>query len=221
MRKNFRTILLLLIITTVMWIFTGCGDKEQIGNVSKTEQTAGQPEQSANADEVDDVTGEANTTDEQTDQISNKEEPIQNESVDESLDKATDGSQAPDATEGDNSTEAPETSAGTTEELSIHVESIGDNSVVGNKIFIEPGVVEGSEIAVVGVGVDNKALLSVYFDDNVSYVYRIIRDGGANVETYDGSFSDIKEGFILNMTGRYEGEDFRAEEVEIHDVRND
>ena len=198
MRKNFRTVFLLLTITTAMCIFTGCGDKEQVGDVSQTEQTAGQPDQSADVDEVDDVTGEANLADEPTDE-----------------------SQAPDAAGDDNSTEVPGTSASPKEELSVHVESVGDHSVVGNKISIEPGIVEGSQIAVVGSGGDDQALLSVYFDDNTSYIYRIIRDGGADVETHDGSFSDIKEGFILNMTGRYEGEDFRAEEVEIHDVRND
>lgn len=221
MRKNFRTVLLLLTITTAMCIFTGCGDKEQIGDVSQTEQTAGQPDQSADTEEVDDVTGKANTTDEETVAQSNQEEPTQNEPVGESSNKVTDDPQDPDATEGDNSTEDPDTSTSSTEELSVYVESVGDNSVVGNMIYTEPGIVEGSEIAVVGAGEDNKTLLSVNFDDNASYIYRIIRDGGANVETHEGSFSDIKEGFILNMTGRYEGEDFRAEKVEIHDVRND
>ena len=203
MRKNFRTILLLMAITTAVWTLTGCGDKEQNGDMSQTEQTTGHLEQSANANGVDDVTDETNVTDEGTEGQNNQDELIQNESVDESTDERQD----------------PDTYTNSTEELSVHVESVGDNSVVGNKIFIEFGLVEGSEIAVVGVGADNQALLTVYFDDNASYIYRIIRDGGANVETYDGSFSDIKEGFILNMTGRYEGEDFRADEVEIHDVR--
>ena len=195
MRKNFRTVLLLLTITTAMWIFTGCGDKGQVDDVLQTEQTAGQSDQSVNAD---DVTGEANLTDEETD------EP-----------------QDPDATEDNSTKEDAGTSTSSTEELSVYVESVGDNSVVGNMIYTEPGIVEGSEIAVVGAGEDNKTLLSVKFDDNASYIYRIIRDGGANVETHEGGFSDIKEGFILNMTGRYEGGDFWAEEVEIHEVRND
>lgn len=205
--KKLKSILLLLTVMTAICVFVGCGDEQQDIGVPQTEQTTGHLEQSANANGVDDVTDETNVTDGGTEEQNSQDEPVQNESVDESSDESTDERQD------------PATSMGSTEELSVHVESVGDNSVVGNKIFIEPGIVEGSEIAVVGIGVDNKALLSVYFDDNASYVYQIIRDGGANVETYDGSFSDIKEGFILNMTGRYEGEDFWAEEVEINDVR--
>lgn len=207
MRKNLKSFLLLLTMMTAMWILGGCGDGQQVNDVPRVEQANEPPDQLVN---MDDVTEEENNPNEETDTEDNYEdEPIQGESVGESSDEPT--SEPQDA----------DTSTSSTEELSVYVDSIGDNSVVGDKIFIEPGLVEGSEIAVVGSGGDNKALLTVYFDDNASYIYRIIRDGGANVETYDGSFSDIKEGFILNMTGRYEGEDFRAEEVEIHDVRND
>ena len=113
------------------------------------------------------------------------------------------------------------TFAGGSDELSVDVESVGDNSVVGNKIFIESGSDGNSEIMTVGVGEDNKVLVTVYFAENASYVYRIIRNGGADVETRDGSFSDIKEGLTLHLTGYYKGEDFYADKVVISDVMID
>ena len=109
-------------------------------------------------------------------------------------------------------------STGGSDELSVDVESVGDNSVVGNKISIESGIDGNSEIMVVGVGEDNKVLVTVYFAENASYVYKIIRNGGADVETRDGSFSDIKEGLTLHLTGYYKDEDFYADEVVISNV---
>lgn len=108
-----------------------------------------------------------------------------------------------------------------TEELEVVVESLGDHSILGNKIFIETGINGNGEIAVVGAGGDNKTLVSVYFEEDVSFTYLVIKNGGADVETREGSFSDIKKGFILDMTGHYQDEIFWADKVEINDVRND
>ena len=108
-----------------------------------------------------------------------------------------------------------------TEELEVVVESLGDHSILGNKIFIETGINGNGEIAVVGAGGDNKTLVSVYFEEDVSFTYLVIKNGGADVETREGSFSDIKKGFILDMTGHYQDEIFWANKVEINDVRND
>ena len=67
----------------------------------------------------------------------------------------------------------------------------------------------------VGVGGDNQELINVYFEEDASFVYETIRNGGKDVETRQGSFLDITEGVILHMTGRYEGEDFWADHVDI------
>ena len=99
------------------------------------------------------------------------------------------------------------------------MESIGDNSVVGNKISMEPDIDGNNIVVMVGEGGDNKKLVSIYFADNTSYVYQIIRNG--DVETSEGSFSDIGVNMILDLTGYYKGEDFYADKVAISDVRSD
>ena len=60
-------------------------------------------------------------------------------------------------------------------------------------------------------------MVSIYFMDDTSYVYQIIKNG--NVETSEGSFSDIGVNMILDLTGHYKGEDFYADKVAISDVR--
>lgn len=103
-------------------------------------------------------------------------------------------------------------------ELSVAVESVDNNSVVGNKIFIESSANGNNDIMVVRVGGDNKVLVTVHFAEDASYVYRTIRNGGADVETREGSFSDIKNGLSLDLTGHYEGDEFYANKVEINNV---
>lgn len=123
-----------------------------------------------------------------------------------------------EAEKGQAEGESSDKSVNASTELCVDVESIGDNSVVGNKVFIEP-IPDGSgEIMVVGSGEDNKVLITVYFEEDASYVYQIIRNGGADVETREGSFSDIGLDMTLDMTGYYKGEDFYADKVVISNV---
>ena len=199
MKEKLRISFMLLTLMTTAWMFAGCGDKEQSDIVSQTEEI-NRAEQSADA-ERDEERGKPDKADEQS--------TDNNAPDDESTSKSSD----PPAGDVSDSSAA--------EELEVVVESLGDHSVVGNKIFVETGIDGKGEIAVVSAGGDNKTLVSVYFDDDVSFVYCIIRNGGADVKTHEGSFSDIKKGFILDMTGHYKDEIFWADKVEIHDVRND
>lgn len=216
MRKKLNVRLLLLTIMTASWMFTGCGGKGQDDAVSQTEEI-NRTEQSADA-ERDEERGKPD------EESSDKSlETTEKQRPDKADEQSTDNN-APDEESTSKSFDTPAgdvSDSSAAEELEVVVESLGDHSILGNKIFIETGIDGNGEIAVVGSGGDNKTLVSVYFDDDVSFVYCIIRNGGADVETHEGSFSDIKKGFILDMTGHYQDEIFWANKVEINDVRND
>ena len=150
----------------------------------------------------------------QDDAVSRTEEISRTE---QSTNAGNDEERENSATDGQGETEQGQTESESTE-LSVDVESIGDNSVVGNKIFIETNPNGNGEIMLVGVGGDNQVLVTVYFEENASYVYETIRNGGADVETREGSFSDIGLDMILDLTGYYKGEDFYADKVVISNV---
>lgn len=107
--------------------------------------------------------------------------------------KAADNDSAADDSTGKPSdvsaSDTPDTSTDESDELCVFVESIGENSIVGNIISMEPSIDGDNIVVTVGEGGDNKKLVSIYFADDVSYVYQKIRDG--DVETREGSFSDI------------------------------
>ena len=196
MRKNLKNILLLLTITTTAWLFTGCGDGGQTDTVSQTEEI-NRTEQPANAE---------------NDKEDGQDETEKGQAKGESSDKPIDADQVTDnyaPADGDTDKSA---------ELCVDVESIGNNSVVGSKISIETSPDGNGEIMLVGAGGDNQVLVTVYFEENASYVYETIRNGGADVETREGSFSDIGLDMILDLTGYYKGEDFYADKVVISDV---
>lgn len=198
MKRKLSVSFMLMAIMTAAWMFTGCGEKGRDDIVSQTEEID-RTEQSENGE-----SGEEQKPDKADEQSADNNAPD-----DESTSKSSD-TPAGDASDSSAS-----------EELEVVVESLGDHSVLGNKIFVETGIDGNGEIAMVSSGGDNKTLVSVYFDDDVSFVYCIIKNGGADVETHEGSFSDIKKGFILDMTGHYQDEIFWANKVEINDVRND
>ena len=209
MRKKLSVSILLLTIMTAAWMVTGCGDKGQDDVVSQTEEISG-TEQSSNAE---------NDEEQENDKEDGQDETEKGQSEGESSDKSVDADKDASADEGANkSVDASDTSPNESAELCVDVESIGDNSVVGNKVFIETLPDGNGEIMLVGVGGDNQELVNVHFEENASYVYQIIRNGGADVETREGSFSDIGLDMTLDMTGYYKGEDFYADKVVISNV---
>lgn len=107
-------------------------------------------------------------------------------------------------------------------ELEGSVQSIGESSMVVSKIHTyvdESNDAEVEEIAVESA-VGGDELITVYFSDNTQFIVRTVKNGGANgdsdVEDRDGTASDVKENNTVLMTGGYEGEDFRAEQVIIY-----
>ena len=212
MRKNLKNILLLLTITTTAWLFTGCGDGGQTDTVSQTEEI-NQTEQSANAE--NDKEGGQDKIEKRQAKGESSDQPIDEDQVTDNY--------APADEDTDKSADAPASdafvaSSNESAELCVDVESIGNNSVVGNKISTEASPDGNGEIMLVGAGGDNQVLVTVYFEENASYVYETIRNGGADVETREGSFSDIGLDMILDLTGYYKGEDFYADKVVISNV---
>ena len=210
MRKSLKFTLLLLTIMTAMCMFVGCGDGKQDDSALLPEQDNRSEEQSADAvdtgndeEQVNNKKQESDTKEKQEETDQPQTEDMQKQPAEETLNKSVDAS---------------DTSADESTELCVFVESIEDNSVVGNIISMEPDIDGNNIVVMVGAGGDNKKLVSIYFADDASYVYQIIRNG--DVETREGSFSDIGVNMILDLTGYYKGEDFYADKAAISDVRN-
>lgn len=107
-------------------------------------------------------------------------------------------------------------------ELEGDVRSIGEDSMVVSKIFTYTE--DGEDIAVSYAEESPDAILiTIYFSENTKFIVRTVKNGGVNgdadVENRAGTFSDIQEGKTVRMTGSYEGEDFRAEQVIIYQFK--
>lgn len=92
-------------------------------------------------------------------------------------------------------------------------------SVEVNEIITEDlGDGTSTAVALVGVGSSDN-LIKIRFTEDTVYTVRTVKNSGINPEDSSnspGSFSDIKEGSTLNMTGTYEGDEFVAASVTIY-----
>lgn len=102
------------------------------------------------------------------------------------------------------------------ESLSGKVRSIGENSVVISKIFIEDGKDGKGSIAILpGEGGRDEELVTVNFTDDTVFHHWTIKSGGADIDMRESSFSEIGIDSGLEMYGYYEGEIFIASRVII------
>lgn len=96
------------------------------------------------------------------------------------------------------------------------VRSIGDNSAVISQAFEE----DENILVAPGEGSPNEMLVTVYFSESTAYEVKTIKNGGVNgdadVESREGSFSDIKEKGSVDLFGCYDGADFYAERAIIY-----
>lgn len=60
--------------------------------------------------------------------------------------------------------------------------------------------------------------MTVLCDENTRIYKRTIRDGGASYEDSESSFEELQKGMEVNLKGSYEGDAYRASEVQIVDV---
>lgn len=104
-----------------------------------------------------------------------------------------------------------------TEELECDVKSIGQDSFVaikcttysdGDKDFMVSAPAPGYEEA--------DDLVTVYVNENCTYQYKTVRNGGVNpedVSSREGSFGDLKDGMLCNVKGSWRDGAFYADSI--------
>ena len=102
------------------------------------------------------------------------------------------------------------------ESLSGKVRSIGENSVVISKIFVEESEDGNSSIVILpGEGGREEELVIVNFTDATEFHHWTIKSGGGDIDMRGSSFSEIAVGSGLEMSGNYDGDTFFARKVII------
>lgn len=105
-------------------------------------------------------------------------------------------------------------------ELNGTVQSIGEGSIVVSKIHTYVDENNGSAAVEMAEASGGDELITVYFSENTQFIVRTVKNGGVNgdsdAENREGTASDIEENKTVLLTGGYEGENFRAEQVIIY-----
>ena len=116
-----------------------------------------------------------------------------------------------------------ELNSGNEENLEGNVKSIGNEGVILSKTFTYEMDDGQGLVAVSGVDENGEeVLITVNFSENTKYELRTVKNSGVNgdsdVTKQEASFSDIKEGGSLSLTGHYtvEGKEFAADYVVIY-----
>ena len=100
------------------------------------------------------------------------------------------------------------------EHLSGKVRNLGNNSVTISKIFVEEN--ENSDIVYLPEeGSQEEELVTVNFRDDTEFHFWVIKNCGGDIDMRESSFSEIQEGFGLEMYGNYDGDSFIASKVII------
>lgn len=98
--------------------------------------------------------------------------------------------------------------------LDGNIVSIESNSVIINKTF------NLSSTTAVAYGGNDAVFVTVYFSEETNYEVWTVKNSGVNgdsdIDKREGTFSDLKEQLSVKLTGRYEGEDFYADQVIIY-----
>lgn len=195
MKKYSITVLLTLLVLMV----GGCGGKEPEGvPVVSVEDVQ----------KADDAMQESKTDEEEKSKEKQPEE------------KRSEEDGEPEETSEGNPDEVPNVQkipANTDEEnLSGKVRSVGENSVVISKIFVEESEDGNSSIVFLpGEGGREEELVNVKFTDDTKFYYWTIKGGGGDIDMRDSSFSEISVNSGLEMNGHYEGDTFVAVKVII------
>lgn len=146
-------------------------------------------------------------------EIAGEELPQSEGTEDEEIPEVKDADTQETVSEGS----GEEISSGEETRLNGIIEKIpkdSDDSFIIAKLVTEQ--IEGVDI--IGTDPDDTKITAVYNTDTV-FVKQTIRDGGENVEETEGSASDLKEGFTVEMKGTYYNENvFFVAEVKIVEV---
>lgn len=195
MKKYSMTVLLTLLVL----IAGGCGGKEpEDAPVVSVEDVQ----------KADDAMQESKTDEEEKSKEKQPEEKRSEE--DGEPEETSEGN-------SDGTSNVQKIPANTDEEnLSGKVRSVGENSVVISKIFVEESEDGNSSIVFLpGEGDREEELVKVKFTDDTKFYHWTIKSGGGDIDMRDSSFSEISVNSGLEMNGHYEGDTFVAAKVII------
>lgn len=103
-----------------------------------------------------------------------------------------------------------------TEVLTGSVKSIGADSIVLSQAF-EKG---GDTLVQPAEGSSDEVCIDVFVSETTQYEIHTVKNGGVNgdadVETREGSFSDLEEGASVTISGYEEESRFQAEKILIY-----
>ncbi len=205
-KRGWRTLGLLLSMALLAVAVTGCGSAGDDMGASRVEVIP-VGEQGMDAD-GDRSSSEEPKQDMEKPQIAGEETGNTNAADTEKLD-----------TEG---AEAEVAGAGNEQLLCGSIRSIGENSIVISQSFEETDNEDpDASIMVEPIeGSPEEILIQVDFSEDTVFEVKTVKNGGVNgdsdVERTEGSIADLKEQSSVELTGNYEGADFRAKKVVIY-----
>ena len=229
MMKQNRAVLTVVCAVMVMMFVTGCGEEKKAPiPVDLSSEGRQEKEESPAADAGEDTSKDLPGNDEDTEEKKQAEEK-EPEAADNQADQKTkmdNSSQADDKPEGDNA-QADDKPEGDntqtnqllgTEKMDCNVKSIGQDSlVVCKSMTYSDG--DADMVAAPAPGYEEaEDLATVYVNENCSYRYKTVRNGGVNSEDVserEGSFGDLKEGMSCIMTGSWRDGNFYADSIEM------
>lgn len=210
MRKN-RTGWTLICAIMVMMLATGCGkEKEAPIPVDLSSENRQDGEENTGDNALEDIpNGNATAGKDKQSDMDDKD------SVAGADDEIAGNSQ----TQRDDKLEGDDTQAGQvsgTEELDCNVKSIGQDSFI---VCRNTTYSDGDTDIVVGPAPGYEEaddLVTVYVNENCSYQYRTVRNGGVNpedVSSREGSFEDLQDGMACIVEGSWQNGSFYADSI--------
>ncbi|MCI8745911.1 MAG: hypothetical protein HFI25_09565 [Lachnospiraceae bacterium] len=193
-KKNIQKKITLLTLASVMGLtLLGCGGTDS-ADAKPAAQEEQQEEQQENLDSKE------------------SEAPVNEDEQSKNAQENTDSQKQADGT-GTQDAESP----------TGEITELGDGQFTIKKFYQETAD-DGGEIlsspaeGAEGDGGTDFDSMTVLCDENTRIYKRTIRDGGASYEDSESSFENLKKGMEVNLKGSYEGDAYRASEVQIVDV---
>lgn len=158
-----------------------------------------------------------------------EEDPVQEEQPEdlnsEGKEMPEGGEEQPESPEGNTEPEKQADNTGAQDEEAPlgEITELGDGQFTIKKFYQET-LEDGSQlVGSPAEGAEDEGemefgTLTVLCDENTHIYQRTIRDGGANYEDSESSFEKLEKGMEVSLKGSYEGDAFRATEVQIVEV---
>lgn len=199
MKKKNRIIVWAALLCLTAALCAGCG------------AGASEPEEEPTVSEADDG-AKSNKDDRAGDSAKEGEGTKANEGA-----EANDSGKEDDDAKSNDGSETPDSKANGivgVQELVGDVQEIGEGRFVIAKAELEEDE-NGGQIMTSSVNPDEESFVTVVYGDDTTFTKRTIYDGGARYEDADGSSADLAEGMEVELTGSYEGGEYRAKTVRL------